>query len=63
MSKHTPIGATFADWLEEYGAGSLNESVSFVLSAPTLDERIASIIGEIAGHLTEATGIEPLWVP
>lgn len=39
------------------------ESVSFVLSAPTLDERIASIIGEIAGHLTEATGIEPLWVP
>ena len=42
MSKHTPIGATFA---------------------PTLDERIASIIGEIAGHLTEATGIEPLWVP
>lgn len=39
------------------------ETVTFVLTAPTLDERIASIIGEIAGHLTEATGIEPMWVP
>ena len=39
------------------------ESVTFVLTAPTLDERIASIIGEIAGHLTEATGLEPMWVP
>jgi len=39
------------------------ETVTFVLTAPTLDERLARIIGDIAAHLTEATGIEPLWVP
>ena len=31
MSKHTPIGATFADWLEEYGAGSLNDRLTAAL--------------------------------
>lgn len=41
----------------------IGETVAFVLTAPTLDQALASIIGEIAGHLTEATGIEPLWVP
>ena len=32
MSKHTPIGATFADWLEEYGAGSLNDRLTAALA-------------------------------
>lgn len=31
MSKHTPIGATFADWLEEYGRGSLNDRLTAAL--------------------------------
>lgn len=30
MSKHTP-GATFADWLEEYGHGSLNDRLTAAL--------------------------------
>lgn len=39
------------------------DAVTFVLTAPKLDERIAEIIGEIAAHLTEATGLEPMWIP
>ena len=31
MSKHMPTGATFADWLEEYGAGSLNDRLTAAL--------------------------------
>lgn len=31
MSKHMLTGATFADWLEEYGAGSLNDRLTAAL--------------------------------
>lgn len=38
-------------------------AVVFGLEAPALDDEIARTLGEIAAQLTEATGIEPLWVP
>lgn len=62
MSKHMPTGATFADWLL-IKPKVTGETVTFTLTAPTLDERIAAIIGDIAAALTESTSIEPMWVP
>lgn len=40
-----------------------DEKVSFVLSAPALDDEITRVVQELAGDLHEATSIDPLWVP
>lgn len=40
-----------------------NSKVAFTLHAPTLDDDLARIIGDVAEDLEGATDIAPLWVP
>lgn len=40
-----------------------DEKVVFKLDAPALDDEIARVVGDVAGQLAEATGIEPMWQP
>lgn len=37
--------------------------VSFTLSCPTLDDKLAEVLGDVAADIAERTGLNPHWQP